>query len=111
MATSYEMFLKTIRTSSPREQEEVWKNLMLRAYPHERVSMLKQVLTFMERQDPEGLRTAIREYKSQRDARLSSASSGGISSNSSDPARNDTPAPRPAGNAQRPYVNPPWDAT
>jgi hypothetical protein len=109
MASSFEMFLKTIRTSSPREQEEVWKNLLLRAYPHERVSMLKQVLTFMERQDPEGLRTAIREYKSQRDARMSGASSDSGSSGS-DPGRSDARMnPRASGAPQRPYVNPPWE--
>jgi hypothetical protein len=115
MANSSELFLRTIRTSSPREQEELWKNFLLRAYAHERVNILKQVLNFMDRQDPESLRKAIREYKEEREARLTPQGQDSLRSSNpsgSDPGRNDAPSSqRPAAGAQRPFVSPQRDAT
>lgn len=89
MAQSFEMFLRTIRTSSEREQAELWKVFLQRAYSHERVNMLRQVLAFMDREDPQGLREAVRAFKEQRANRDQV-----ISSNSDAPQQEPYATPR-----------------
>lgn len=111
MAQSYEMFLRTIRTSSPREQEELWKTFLQRSYTHERATLLKQVLRFMDREDPEALRTTFREYKAEREAQRQAY---GNSPSGSDPVRrssspSDSERPAHRETARRPGANPQWE--
>jgi len=66
---THEAFVGLLRKSSPREQTEIWKLVLGRAYTHERTSLLRELIQVMDRENQEQLHEIIREYVAETRAR------------------------------------------